>query len=587
MNAETKQCQNCKKDFTIEPEDFDFYEKIKVPAPTFCPDCRLQRRLAFRNERFLYKRKCSATGKEIISAYPEHVPFPVYDREYWWGDEWDAMPYGREYDPSLTFFEQFRDLRNAVPRISLNANFVYNSDYCNYVGDVKNSYLCFGSIAIEDCMYGSPYESKNCVDTYLARESEFCYECIDCEKLSHSMYAHDCSNSLNLLACFDCKNCQDCIGCVGLRNKKFHILNKEYSKEEYERQRDKIYAEGRQAFAEIFGKFEKLKRSYPHRFATILQCSNVTGDHIVRSKNIHRSFDVKQCEDSRYCMRMIDNRDCADTNFCEFMELSYEYIGFWKNADAQFSNTCGESTRLRYCDFCYGCSDLFGCVGLKKKSYCILNKQYTKEEYEKLVPRIVEQMAAMPYIDRKGRVHSYGEFFPAEISPFAYNETLAQEYFPLMKNQAEGGGFDWKEPDTKSYTPTILSKNLPPGIGGVSDSITKDILQCRNADMDIPGCTTAFRIITEELRFYRRMNIPLPEFCPNCRHRERLQKRSPFRIWHRSCQCAGKASENGIYQNTVVHQHGEGKCTNEFETSYAPERPEIVYCEQCYQSEVA
>jgi len=42
---ETKNCQNCKKDFTIEQDDFSFYEKIKVPPPTFCPECRYKRRI--------------------------------------------------------------------------------------------------------------------------------------------------------------------------------------------------------------------------------------------------------------------------------------------------------------------------------------------------------------------------------------------------------------------------------------------------------------------------------------------------------------------------------------------------------------
>jgi len=30
---ETRNCQNCKKDFIIELDDFGFYEKIKVPIP--------------------------------------------------------------------------------------------------------------------------------------------------------------------------------------------------------------------------------------------------------------------------------------------------------------------------------------------------------------------------------------------------------------------------------------------------------------------------------------------------------------------------------------------------------------------------
>ena len=58
MEAQIKKCQNCKKDFTIEVEDFNFYEKIKVPPPTFCPECRHIQRLASRNVKSLYKRVC-------------------------------------------------------------------------------------------------------------------------------------------------------------------------------------------------------------------------------------------------------------------------------------------------------------------------------------------------------------------------------------------------------------------------------------------------------------------------------------------------------------------------------------------------
>ncbi len=49
MYQEVKICQNCQKEFVIEPEDFDFYQKIKVPAPTWCPKCRLILKLWHRN----------------------------------------------------------------------------------------------------------------------------------------------------------------------------------------------------------------------------------------------------------------------------------------------------------------------------------------------------------------------------------------------------------------------------------------------------------------------------------------------------------------------------------------------------------
>ncbi len=86
MTMESRNCQNCKLDFIIEPEDFVFYEKIKVPPPTFCPDCRLARKLVWRNERSLYKRNCDLCKKNIISMYKPTVLFPVYCHECWWSD---------------------------------------------------------------------------------------------------------------------------------------------------------------------------------------------------------------------------------------------------------------------------------------------------------------------------------------------------------------------------------------------------------------------------------------------------------------------------------------------------------------------
>src|SRR3989338_2647149 len=109
MNSETKTCQNCKSGFTIEPEDFAFYEKISVPPPTFCPECRMIRRIIFYPNIFsrMYKRKCDATGKELISMFSPRVPFPVYEKTYWFSDEWDPLDYGLDYDFSMPFFEQF------------------------------------------------------------------------------------------------------------------------------------------------------------------------------------------------------------------------------------------------------------------------------------------------------------------------------------------------------------------------------------------------------------------------------------------------------------------------------------------------
>ncbi len=574
MNQETKNCKNCKKDFTIEASDFDFYEKIKVPSPTFCSKCRLQRRLAVRNERNLYHHACHLCKKPIISIYSKDKPFQVYCQSCWWGDEWDPMFFGQEYDFSKPFLEQFYSLLRKVPRASLNAINTKNSDYCNYVGDAKDSYLCFGSIEIENCLYGCPYQSKYCVDTYLARECEYCYECIDCEKLSNSSFCQECSTSFNLFYSFDCKNCHDCIGCFGLRNKGYHIFNEPYSKEDFLKEKEKIVAKGYKGILSMAEGFNKIKMKMPHRFAMILQCKDVSGDHIAFSKNSRSCFDAKQVENSQHSIRLIDANDVCDADYCEYLELCYEYLGFWKVQSVKFSNTCGESSNIVYSDFCSGSSYLFGCVGLRHKTYCIFNKQYTKEEYEKLIPKIIKHMNDMPYKDNKGRVYKYGEFFPIELSLFSYNETVAQEYFPLTKEESLREGYLWKDREERNYKIDVRVKDIPNGVEEIDQSFVGKIIECEHGGKCNEQCTEVFKVITPEFEFYKRMNLPLPHICPNCRHYQRLKKRNPVKLWHRNCMC-----------DTQNHDH-EDRCQNEFETTYSPDRPEIVYCEKCYQHEV-
>lgn len=575
MKMEKRTCKNCSQDFVIEPDDFQFYEKIKVPPPTFCPECRLQRRLSWRNERNLYRVRCGLCGRELISMYSADKPFPVYCKDCWWGDKWNPFIFGQDYKEQKPFLEQFGRLIAKVPRQNLMlAGMTKNCDYCNYFANGKDCYLCFGSIDVEDCLYGAPYESKYCVDTYLARECEYCYECLDCEKLAHSIFAQDCSNSLNLIYCFDCKNCQDCIGCVGLRGQKYQIFNQSYSREEYLAERDKIFSLGRMGLLNTEKKFKALKLKIPHKYGTILQSVNSTGDHLVQCKNSQHCFNVKKLEDSKFCIQLIDGKSMMDANYCEFPELCYEYLGYWKMASVKFSNTCGESNNVNYSDTCSGCSNLFGCVGLHHKHYCILNKQYTKEEYEKLVPRIIKQMNDTPYLDQKGRTYKYGEFFPSELSPFHYNETVAQEYFPLSKEESLNQGFRWKERGERNYAIDIKTKDIPNDIKEVEDNIVGKVVECEHGGTCNEQCTEAFKIIEPELQFYQKMNLPVPRLCPNCRHYQRLKKRNPLKLWHRICGC-----------DKTNHGHS-GKCQNEFETSYSPEKPEIVYCEKCYQKEV-
>ena len=145
----------------------------------------------------------------------------------------------------------------------------------------------------------------------------------------------------------------------------------------------------------------------------------------------------------------------------------------------------------------------------------------------------------------------------------------------LSKEEALEKGYRWRSKKEVEYHPTIESKDLPSNLDDVRDSITKEVIGCENKDKSSTFCRGAYKITPEELNLYKKLGVPLPRLCFICRHESRLKMRNPMKLWHRSCMCAKEG-----------HSHGKGKCPNEFETSYAPERPETIYCEKCYQAEV-
>jgi len=154
----------------------------------------------------------------------------------------------------------------------------------------------------------------------------------------------------------------------------------------------------------------------------------------------------------------------------------------------------------------------------------------------------------------------------------------------LTKKQVLDKGYLWRDKDKLDYKPTIKAKNLPDNIKDVDDSILKEVIECQNAGPDCAG-SDVFRIIPEELKFYRKMNLPLPRLCPHCRYYQRIAP-DRLKLYERKCMCAGTHSKDKVYQNTAEHNHKDNPCPNAFQTTYAPDRPEIVYCEECYNKEV-
>lgn len=566
MTHEERTCKSCRSSFLIEAEDFNFYKKIQVPPPTWCPKCRLQRRLSYINFTHLHKRKCALCGKESISKYPPEANLVTYCTKCYYSDAWDPLSYGREYDFSRPFFEQLRDLLCVVPVPTLDIDPVAaeTSPFTNHAGNLKNCYLVFFAGWSEDCSYGFYMEScRSLLDFSLAAKCDFCYDSDNIFKNNRCIGVKNVTESINCVFLKDSANCQDCFASANLRNKKYYIFNTAYTQEEYEREIKQWDLGSYRVYRELQERAREHWKKYPPKPIFDDFSVNSTGNYVFESKNCKECYEVTGAEDCKYLMMMVRGpvRDSYDiTGWGDNISQSYEgYFG----TEVSGVRFCMETNVGNLQDGEYSIlsssAHLFGCVSAKQARYCILNKAYSEKDFLELRAKIREHMSDMPYRDTRGREYRYGEFFPVEIGWCPYNETMAQVFFPLKKDEALAQGYGWKDPEPMERSATFRAADLPDHIKDAEDALLTATIACES-------CPRAYRILANELQFLRAMNLPLPRRCPLCRIDGRIA------LW--------------AQQMSLIHRTC-ARCAASFETPYGEEDAPYILCKKCYAAEIA
>jgi len=532
-------------------------KKYPIPPPTYCPECRLIIRMAWKNERKLYKRTCDLCNADVISIYSIDKSYKTYCLDCWWGDKWDPLEYGRDFDPDRSFFEQFKELIEVVPKQTRHQN--NNYENCKYTTSTtrnRNVYMISSAGYNEDCYYGIYLvRNKNSVDNTHLMDSELCFECIDVDNGYNQVFCQNTKTCNDCAFLYDCHGCSNCFMCFGLRSKEYYIRNKQYSKEDYESEMKKIDLSSHETMEKLKEEYQDFIVDCPRLFIEGQNNENVTAsNHIFNSKNCKYCFDCNNLEDCKYCGWFNDSKDSYDIYSFGYPNIEESYnsmeIGAPASRILMCMHTWDSIANFTYCLACHTSEHLFGCAALKRSKYCILNKQYTQEEYEALSSKIVERMQADG---------EWGLFFPLEFCHFGYNETVAQDFFPITKEDAVSKGWKWHDEveETPDVEKIIPADQLPDKTADIPDDVTNWAIKCS-------ATNKPFILQKMELEFYRRMNIPIPRLHPDERHRLRFARRNPRRIFDRKCD----------------------KCQKEIQTTYAPERPERVFCEECYLEEV-
>lgn len=545
MTSFTSTCRECAQPFVIDEQDQKYYQKIGVPFPKLCPEDRQRRRLAYRNERNLYYRKCDLCTRQIISIYHAESPYTVYCNSCWWSDAWDAQSYGQNIDFSRPFFEQFRELQLKVPRLALYQKNSENSEYTNHAENNRNCYLCIDTAHCENVYYSKwLIRCRDCLDCYNIEESELCYETQYQARGYQNLFNFFSDYTTYSAFTYACVNCQNCFMCSNLNRKQYCIRNQQVSQEEYEAFMANLNLGSYEILKALKEEYADMIKNAPKRAGLLILCENSEGDCMYQCKNVKDSFDVINSEDSRYCYDAGHLKDCYDVYESAFdCELQYNCHGCNRGKFLKMGHVSYDMSDSAYIDSCYNSRFLFGCVGLRRKEYCIFNKSYSKEEYEHLVSQLIEHMQ---------KTGEWGEFFPMQLSPFAYNETVAQEFFPLSREEALTYGYSWKEDsETNAYQGPIYE--LPEELKDTPESVTQAILQCEESGK-------LYKIIPQEFALHQKLGVALPRRSTQQRYLDRLKLRNPRRLWPWNCTA----------------------CQTEIRAPYEPSSQKEVYCQRCF-----
>jgi len=264
-------------------------------------------------------------------------------------------------------------------------------EFCNEVYDSKNLSYCFDTYSTTDSFYlFDSFMCATCGDCDYAVESELCYESVDPYKAFNCEYLEYCDNIRDSAYCYRCSG-NNLFGCANLKNKSFCIFNRQLTELEYNNKIKKLKLLPPEKILTVV---EDIKRHFPLTQTIAQDNENTTyGNYIHFDKNCYLCFDAAHDEN---CSYLYDSFNCKTSYDLTYVavgtELTYQAVDSATLFNCNFcihASNCQDSSYLFNCSNAKNC---LGCVGLKNKEYCILNRQFTKEEYEKINNQIIAQL---------------------------------------------------------------------------------------------------------------------------------------------------------------------------------------------------
>lgn len=417
-------------------KDIHYYEKLIQEKRKKTPWREFVREMASWTTLNFYKRDGMAC------RYP-----PTNRITHLWKNFWEEAP---DIDCNIkdwtSFFSHFKQFQDKIP---LAYTVQFANENCEYTDSSYLAYNCYLSFAIwldsKEVLY-SAFSYDNIEKVYNSflvwKQSSNVYQSSWIMNSYNIFYSKYITWSHNIWFSTNMIGCQECIWCDGLQNQKYHIWNVAYEKEEYEKKK-----------IEILRDKSSYLKSYSHiksRKAINFASENVEWNYIIESSNILNGG---------WIFRLHEGRNLLIINGGDGSRNCYDSVDFWVNcsnyccvnASAWPATNVFCSWQIAVSSFIYysymleSCHHCLWCIWLKNKSYCIFNKQYTKEEWEEKACEIFASMEADGTL---------GDFFPASMNPFYFNDTLAYLIDDsFTKEEVEVEGYLWRDEPIRADIP--------------------------------------------------------------------------------------------------------------------------------------
>lgn len=566
--VEWKTCPWTGEEFAIFQWDIDQLKLLSpivgwitydLPTPTLSPKARMIQRMMRRNERWLYKTNSPLSNKPVITTYHPLLGYQSVTSLERMSDEFDAAKYGIDYNPDHPFIEQYTQLLIQTPKVGSITINNENGDYNTYSSDCKNVYLCCDCMRCEDNYYTTTVKYvRDGVDLLQVHNSDTVVECFNSDHLTKCMYARYCQKCYDCGFLYTCTNCTNCWFSHMINDKSDYLFNKPATPEEITAVKEQLKTWS--GFKKLYDKFMTMfDHEFPRPADWSINCEDSFGSNIYDSKGCFYSFDSHDLESCRYCHVWEFNKDCMDcTIFNPQSSLNYQHIcGWWWTSQSIVWTVVRDSKQAYYCEFPMHCDHILGCINLSRSSYSILNKQYSPEQREHLATQIIQELQES---------WQWWEFFPNKLCPFAYNDSVAMDYFPVHKciNSSgietiinpNGHGIVSIQSDefiapavldlwgsefieikrrTKDYEiniPTnadiIKAQDLADHIDQIDDIITTKVILCEET-------WRPYRIMPRELTIYRKLWLPIPRVHYSVRHQRRFDLMPAKTYFLRKC----------------------------------------------------